>query len=148
MRHWRRRSMKLKGTVAVVVGLLILVGGAYAQDAKPAQPTGVKSRGLVGSTGAIASVAGSGPAALSGQVVELAPGGQSGKQKNLAPSFIYVLEGTLVIETEGGPIGVSGIQYHRSEEHTSELQSPCNLVCRLLLEKKKKKKRDISCNIP
>src|SRR5256885_4203552 len=31
------------------------------------------------------------------------------------------------------------IQGHeRSEEHTSELQSPCNLVCRLLLEKKKK----------
>src|SRR3989454_2371254 len=29
----------------------------------------------------------------------------------------------------------------RSEEHTSELQSPCNLVCRLLLEKKKKKNR-------
>src|SRR5215467_15994929 len=31
----------------------------------------------------------------------------------------------------------------RSEEHTSELQSPCNLVCRLLLEKKKKKKNHI-----
>src|SRR5256885_12275059 len=31
----------------------------------------------------------------------------------------------------------------RSEEHTSELQSPCNLVCRLLLEKKKA--RDSSC---
>src|SRR5256885_13260446 len=30
----------------------------------------------------------------------------------------------------------------RSEEHTSELQSPCNIVCRLLLEKKKK----IYCN--
>src|SRR5688500_19596114 len=29
----------------------------------------------------------------------------------------------------------------RSEEHTSELQSPCNLVCRLLLEKKKKQPR-------
>src|ERR1039457_7400926 len=29
----------------------------------------------------------------------------------------------------------------RSEEHTSELQSPCNLVCRLLLEKKKKQIR-------
>src|SRR5256885_11281381 len=28
--------------------------------------------------------------------------------------------------------------HKRSEEHTSELQSPCNLVCRLLLEKKKK----------
>src|SRR5256885_9088558 len=32
--------------------------------------------------------------------------------------------------------GIAGIP--RSEEHTSELQSPCNLVCRLLLEKKKK----------
>src|SRR5256885_12239993 len=32
----------------------------------------------------------------------------------------------------------------RSEEHTSELQSPCNLVCRLLLEKKKKKDPDPS----
>src|SRR2546426_9051560 len=30
---------------------------------------------------------------------------------------------------------------NRSEEHTSELQSPCNLVCRLLLEKKKKQKQ-------
>src|SRR2546426_5167664 len=33
---------------------------------------------------------------------------------------------------DGDPLG------SRSEEHTSELQSPCNLVCRLLLEKKKK----------
>src|SRR2546426_2885084 len=31
--------------------------------------------------------------------------------------------------------------FARSEEHTSELQSPCNLVCRLLLEKKKKNPR-------
>src|SRR2546426_3173377 len=31
-----------------------------------------------------------------------------------------------------------GMLAPRSEEHTSELQSPCNLVCRLLLEKKKK----------
>src|SRR2546426_3613397 len=30
------------------------------------------------------------------------------------------------------------LERKRSEEHTSELQSPCNLVCRLLLEKKKK----------
>src|SRR5256885_12532301 len=32
---------------------------------------------------------------------------------------------------------VSRYRKERSEEHTSELQSPCNLVCRLLLEKKK-----------
>src|SRR5438132_7668747 len=35
----------------------------------------------------------------------------------------------------------------RSEEHTSELQSHSELVCRLLLEKKKKKKCDIRCNV-
>src|SRR5256885_8265127 len=35
----------------------------------------------------------------------------------------------------------------RSEEHTSELQSPCNLVCRLLLEKKKKKHCDNASSI-
>src|SRR6478735_6090522 len=33
--------------------------------------------------------------------------------------------------------GVVALRVERSEEHTSELQSPCNLVCRLLLEKKK-----------
>src|SRR2546427_1347981 len=33
---------------------------------------------------------------------------------------------------------------HRSEEHTSELQSQSNLVCRLLLEKKKKKKQTLT----
>src|SRR2546426_5941131 len=35
-------------------------------------------------------------------------------------------------------VGESAQDDFRSEEHTSELQSPCNLVCRLLLEKKKK----------
>src|SRR5256885_10615847 len=34
--------------------------------------------------------------------------------------------------------GVESLDDERSEEHTSELQSPCNLVCRLLLEKKKR----------
>src|SRR2546426_7512423 len=51
------------------------------------------------------------------------------------------------ITTAVGPSGlpilidtfVRQIKMGRSEEHTSELQSPCNLVCRLLLEKKKKK---------
>src|SRR5256885_12824368 len=42
------------------------------------------------------------------------------------------------IHGENGPIPHNGGQPQRSEEHTSELQSPCNLVCRLLLEKKKK----------
>src|SRR2546426_6893245 len=38
---------------------------------------------------------------------------------------------------EGSPIMRGPSETERSEEHTSELQSPCNLVCRLLLEKKK-----------
>src|SRR2546426_6949154 len=43
-------------------------------------------------------------------------------------------------QTEPARSGVPVLQRapDRSEEHTSELQSPCNLVCRLLLEKKKK----------
>src|SRR4051794_23241581 len=36
---------------------------------------------------------------------------------------------------------MSFIRYNRSEEHTSELQSPVHLVCRLLLEKKKNKNK-------
>src|SRR2546426_3816456 len=39
-------------------------------------------------------------------------------------------------------LGQAGNCPHRSEEHTSELQSPCNLVCRLLLEKKKDRIQD------
>src|SRR2546426_4756105 len=44
-------------------------------------------------------------------------------------------------ESEGARVaqGQTGRSEARSEEHTSELQSPCNLVCRLLLEKKKKR---------
>src|SRR2546426_4668929 len=41
-------------------------------------------------------------------------------------------------ESQGRPGPGHGREALRSEEHTSELQSPCNLVCRLLLEKKKK----------
>src|SRR2546426_8464359 len=48
--------------------------------------------------------------------------------------------GDVLLEEKFDPVGD-----RRSEEHTSELQSPCNLVCRLLLEKKKKQmlKNDI-----
>src|ERR1039457_7348064 len=45
------------------------------------------------------------------------------------------------IHSEHREVHAAGLQRgrggHRSEEHTSELQSPCNLVCRLLLAKKK-----------
>src|SRR5256885_11052978 len=43
------------------------------------------------------------------------------------------------VDPEGAYAGADAalVAKRRSEEHTSELQSPCNLVCRLLLEKKK-----------
>src|SRR5256885_7795006 len=53
-----------------------------------------------------------------------------------------------LVDMHGGSIDVTSrvgvgttftVRLPRSEEHTSELQSPCNLVCRLLLEKKKNK---------
>src|SRR5256885_7111544 len=48
------------------------------------------------------------------------------------------LPSTLSTDRSGSGITApSPIRNERSEEHTSELQSPCNLVCRLLLEKKK-----------
>src|SRR2546426_304593 len=43
-----------------------------------------------------------------------------------------------------GILAIGGDRREGSEEHTSELQSPCNLVCRLLLEKKKNKTRYIA----
>src|SRR5256885_12639032 len=43
-------------------------------------------------------------------------------------------------ETGWDSAGLDVTTTYRSEEHTSELQSPCNLVCRLLLEKKKNTK--------
>src|SRR2546429_1402840 len=42
-------------------------------------------------------------------------------------------------------LGLALAQVHRSEEHTSELQSRLHLVCRLLLEKKKNKHASIYC---
>src|SRR5256885_10640141 len=58
------------------------------------------------------------------------PGGRS--QRDLRPEIVLQLE-------RNGQKPDRKSRCDRSEEHTSELQSPCNLVCRLLLEKKKKK---------
>src|SRR5256885_12119420 len=61
--------------------------------------------------------------------------------------------GREAVRVADGPVGEqaaarSAGHAQRSEEHTSELQSPCNLVCRLLLEKKKKPQRVISYVLP
>src|SRR5256885_6993369 len=58
------------------------------------------------------------------------------------PEVVERLRNVIVLNQDFGDVITSQdspdtLFYCRSEEHTSELQSPCNLVCRLLLEKKK-----------
>src|SRR5437764_8013949 len=66
--------------------------------------------------------------------------------KGFCPSFVTV-EGGSLRKREAGELGEDGLlplpePKLRSEEHTSELQSPMYLVCRLLLEKKKTNKEE------
>src|SRR5256885_9275104 len=66
-------------------------------------------------------------------------GAQGARQRNRGPALVAVQIGVARGESEPIQFPHRGRDVHlRSEEHTSELQSPCNLVCRLLLEKKKK----------
>src|SRR5690554_7353603 len=64
-------------------------------------------------------------------------GGGSIKKNGIYDQVKMALSNTTVIEFGGIPANPE----YRSEEHTSELQSRPHLVCRLLLEKKKKKQR-------
>src|SRR2546426_1824004 len=67
---------------------------------------------------------------------QFAPGQQVSAESRLVGSETGEAR-ILALQTTGGT-PVPANEGFRSEEHTSELQSPCNLVCRLLLEKKKK----------
>src|SRR2546426_2356328 len=74
--------------------------------------------------------------------------GSNGRDQVHPEHAFHLREGRLFVLAGGGkrvPDELDlGRSILRSEEHTSELQSPCNLVCRLLLEKKKKYKSDPS----
>src|SRR2546426_4930441 len=70
-------------------------------------------------------------------------GDQAGAGRDVALAQLARTRAVIAKKTIRAPfrarVGISDVhpgQYLRSEEHTSELQSPCNLVCRLLLEKK------------
>lgn len=115
--------MRVKGIVAALIATLVFVVGAQgqyggggtpsaqAQDGKPALEKGVKARNLVTSLGDFRGPTNV-PIVLTGQIVEIEPGGQTGRQRHMVPSYIYVLEGVLTTNSEGGPIGVAGVQYH------------------------------------
>src|SRR5256885_8903421 len=57
-------------------------------------------------------------------------------RSSVPPFTAYDLPTEMVTELSSHPNIIGIKESSRSEEHTSELQSPCNLVCRLLLEKK------------
>ena len=71
--------------------------------------------------------------------------GMFGLTLNVAATVViaFVLFGQLLLKSGGADFFNDIAMAMRSEEHTSELQSPMYLVCRLLLEKKKRKKKKI-----
>jgi quercetin dioxygenase-like cupin family protein len=113
--------MRLKGVLAVLVALFVFVGGAQVQysgagitpaaQAQDQAEKGVKTKNLVTSLGGYRQVDNI-PIVLTGMTVEIAPGGQTGRERYLVPTYIYVLDGTLTTDTQGGPVGVAGVQYH------------------------------------
>ena len=113
--------MRAIGFAAVVAGLTVLsiAGSASAQASAVPQPKGVTTSNLVTSLGGFREVV-SIPVVMTGQTVEIAPGGQTGRQRHLVPTFIYVLEGTLVTNSDGGRVGVSGAQYHAAGQSYSD----------------------------
>src|SRR2546426_6720565 len=68
--------------------------------------------------------------------VSSSPGGQPSTTPPYARPWLSPNEVTQYSRPKLLP-DMESLAKNRSEEHTSELQSPCNLVCRLLLEKKK-----------
>src|SRR3989454_6547980 len=70
---------------------------------------------------------------IQGEVIAVGPGRMEKGQR--VPMELKVGDRVVYGKYTGSQVELE--EEERSEEHTSELQSPCNLVCRLLLEKKK-----------
>jgi quercetin dioxygenase-like cupin family protein len=106
--------MITKAFAPVLAGCLVvgLVGlPASAQDQKAPEPKGVTVKNLVTSLGGFSATV-QAPLLLTGGTVELAAGGQTGRQQFRVPTYIYVLEGVLTTDYEAGPVGIKGAQYH------------------------------------
>src|SRR5256885_12298879 len=76
---------------------------------------------------------------------------RSAKPQMASPAEIFRAETEIILLLVNDRLTAnkySGPDFCRSEEHTSELQSPCNIVCRLLLEKNGASGRRRSCSDP
>ena len=106
--------MTIKASITAAASLLVIgiaTLPAYAQDEKPAEPKGIKIKGLITSLGGFSATVNT-PIFVTGGTVELEPGGQTGRQEFRVPTYIYIIEGVLTTEYEAGPIGIKGTQYH------------------------------------
>ena len=98
----------------VLLTLVVLLSGPAAAPALAQSdnaPKGVKTTGLVTSLGGFKDTV-SAPIFVTGSTVEIAPGGQTGREQFRVPTYVYVLEGTLTTDYEDGPVGIKGAQYH------------------------------------
>lgn len=106
--------MIIKALIAALVSVLVVGHAtlpAAAQEEKALEAKGMQVRGLVTSLGAFSATV-SEPLFVTGSTVELAPGGQTGREQFRVPTFIYVIEGQLTTDYQDGPIGIKGVQYH------------------------------------
>jgi len=106
--------MIIRALIAALISVLVVGHSslpADAQEEKAPEAKGVQVRGLVTSLGGFAATVGE-PLYVTGSTVELAPGGQTGREQFRVPTFIYVIEGQLTTDYQDGPIGIKGVQYH------------------------------------
>jgi hypothetical protein len=85
--------------------------GAQAQDNVPLKDKGVTAMNLVTSTGGFSARTDL-PLVLTGQKIQIEPGGETARQRFLVPAFVYVLDGVLTTDSEAGATGVKGLQYY------------------------------------
>ncbi len=99
--------------MSVALGIALTLALAASSDAQgPKDPKGVTVKGLVSSLGPLGGFGSiTANLLLTGATVEIQPGGQTGRERFLVPTFIYVIEGVLITEYDPGPIAHGGTHY-------------------------------------
>jgi len=103
--------MMVRSFVLVAALFGMAIGAAPVSAQSDNAPKGVTMRNLVTSLGGFRDTVNM-PLFVTGSTVELAAGGQTGREQFRVPTFVYVIEGILTTDYEAGPVGIKGAQYH------------------------------------
>ncbi len=103
--------MITKALIVAAASLIVIGLAGVPAGAQVPEPKGVAVKGLVTSLGGFSATVNE-PLFVTGSTVELAPGGQTGRQQFRVPTFVYVIEGVLTTDYQDGPVGIKGSQYH------------------------------------